>query len=204
MASTNIYVLRLTGGRYYVGKSNDVTSRFQQHLAGTGSAWTRKYRPIALEREIKNASPFEEDKITKELMAKHGIEKVRGGSYVQEELSEFHVEALKMELWGATDKCTTCGRQGHFARNCYARKDVTGKEIDTESESDDDSSRSSGSCYCCGRSGHYAADCYASTRVSYTARGDTKSVSCYRCGRAGHKSPDCYASSHVNGKRLYG
>lgn len=37
MSKTNIYVLRLEGGRYY-GKSDDVAKRFRQHLAGSGSA----------------------------------------------------------------------------------------------------------------------------------------------------------------------
>ena len=61
---TNIYVLRLEGNRYYVGKSNDVVTRYQQHINGYGSAWTRKYKPISLEKTIKNVSSFEEDKIT--------------------------------------------------------------------------------------------------------------------------------------------
>jgi len=176
--STNIYVLRLEGGRFYVGKSNDVAKRYQEHLAGAGSAWTRKYRPIVLEREIPNASPFDEDKLTKELMAKHGIDKVRGGSYVMETLPEFHTEALKMELWGATNKCTTCGRSGHFVKDCYASKDVTGKYIETDSEGEDDSD---------------SDNSYRDTRS--TGR-------CYRCGRTGHYSPDCYARSHADGRRL--
>jgi len=45
---------------------------------------------------------------------------VRGGSYVEIELSEFHKEALKMEIWAAKDLCTQCGRAGHFVKDCYA------------------------------------------------------------------------------------
>jgi predicted GIY-YIG superfamily endonuclease len=69
---TNIYILRLEGGKYYVGKSEDVINRYQQHMNGGGSSWTRKYKPISLEKTIENASPFEEDKITKEYMSKYG------------------------------------------------------------------------------------------------------------------------------------
>ena len=142
--STNIYILRLQGGRFYVGKSADTARRYQEHLAGTASAWTRKYKPVALERVITNASPFDEDKYTKELMAKHGIDKVRGGAYVTEALEDFQEEALRREIWGAGDKCTLCGRAGHFVKDCYARTDVEGNEIISEDESEC-SSRSSGS-----------------------------------------------------------
>ena len=46
MEKTNIYVLKLQGGRYYVGKSQDVIGRYKQHMDGKGSAWTKKYKPI--------------------------------------------------------------------------------------------------------------------------------------------------------------
>ena len=83
MSNTNIYVLRLEGGRYYIGKSDNMMNRYQQHINGSGSAWTRQYRPVSLEKIIENVSPFEEDKITKEYMSKYGIDNVRGGSYVE-------------------------------------------------------------------------------------------------------------------------
>lgn len=138
--STTIYVLRLEGGHYYIGKSNNVAARYQQHLDGKGSAWTRKYAPVSLVKTIESASPFDEDKITKEYMAKYGIEKVRGGSYVEVELSRFHMDALNMEIRGATNLCTQCGRAGHFVKECYATTDVSGNPLEFESddESDDD------------------------------------------------------------------
>jgi hypothetical protein len=96
----------LEGGRYYIGRSDDVIKRYQQHSSGLGSAWTKKYKPVRILDTIKNVSPFDEDKITKEYMAKYGIENVRGGSYVEIELSELQTEALKIELWQAKDLCT--------------------------------------------------------------------------------------------------
>jgi len=136
--STTIYVLRLEGGHYYIGKSDNVAARYQQHLNGKGSAWTKKYPPVSLVKTIKGASPFDEDKITKEYMLKYGIDNVRGGSYVQIELSPFHMDALNMEIRGATDLCTQCGRAGHFVRNCYATTDVSGNLLEFEFESDSD------------------------------------------------------------------
>jgi len=138
--TTNVYVLRLQGGHYYVGKSDDVIARYQHHLDGKGSAWTKKYPPIQLVESKDDVSPFEEDKVTKEYMAKYGIDKVRGGSYCQVDLSEFHTEALKMELWGASDCCTQCGRKGHFVKDCRAKKDVMGHTIEYEDSSEEDES----------------------------------------------------------------
>jgi len=138
--TTNIYILRLEGGRYYVGKSDNVMNRYQQHLNGGGSAWTRKYKPVSLVKTIENVSPFEEDKQVKEYMAKYGIQNVRGGSYVELNLSEFHMEALKMEIWAAKDKCTQCGRPGHFVKNCYATTDVSGNKIEFEESSGEEES----------------------------------------------------------------
>ena len=96
----------MEGGRYYIGRSDDVIKRYQQHTSGLGSAWTKKYKPVRILDTIENVSPFDEDKITKEYMAKYGIENVRGGSYVEIELSELQTEALKIELWQAKDLCT--------------------------------------------------------------------------------------------------
>jgi len=122
--STNIYILKLEGGNYYVGKSDNPAQRFIQHINGEGSAWTKKHRPLKLLNIIPNASSFDEDKHVKELMAKYGIDKVRGGTYVQDKLSVAQEEMLKKEIRGATDCCTRCGKEGHFVANCWAKKDV--------------------------------------------------------------------------------
>ena len=157
----SIYILNLQSGRYYIGKSNDVIKRYNQHFNGNGSAWTKKYKPISIEKIIENVSAFEEDKITKEYMSIYGIDKVRGGSYVQMELSDFHIECLNMEIWGANNKCTRCGRSNHFIKNCYAQIDISGNKIEEDSSDDEEEG-----CYRCGRSGHYSSDCYARKHIS--------------------------------------
>lgn len=183
MSATNIYVLRLKGGKYYVGKSANIEQRLQEHFDGKAAEWTRKYKPQSVLKVIENVSPFEEDKVTKEFMAKYGIENVRGGSYVSEVLHEADYDSLRREIWAATDCCTNCGRKGHFIKDCIARTDIDGNRLEYEEiwecgkcrkefESEygckrhERMCRSYNACYRCGRKGHYASDCYASTTVS--------------------------------------
>ncbi len=172
-AKTNIYILKLTGGNYYVGKSSDVAARVQEHFDGTGSAWTVRYRPLAVERIIEGADSFDEDSWVKRYMSQKGINKVRGGSYSSLELDPMQIAALNHEFNGAKDKCFNCGSTGHFASAC--NKQVT-KPVTK--------------CYRCGREGHYADNCYATTHVSDTHK-------CYRCNREGHYADNCYAKTRV-------
>ena len=193
MSNTNIYVLRLEGGRYYIGKSDNVKNRYQEHLKGHGSAWTRKYKPVSLERSIKNVSSFEEDKITKEYMSKYGIDKVRGGSYVEIRISEFHINVIKREIWAAKDLCTRCGRSGHFIADCYAKTEVGDKD---ESEDKDE-----WGCEYCDRAFTTVFGCRIHEKSCKEKNTNVKSKRyiCYRCGRSGHYSTDCYAVTHNKG-----
>jgi predicted GIY-YIG superfamily endonuclease len=128
MEKTNIYVLKLQGGKYYVGKSLDVIGRYQQHVNGQGSSWTKKHKPMSLLECKSDVSPFEEDKMVKEYMSKYGIDNVRGGSYTQIILDAVQTEALNREIRGGTDACHQCGQKGHFVKFCPNKNKVISKK----------------------------------------------------------------------------
>ena len=115
----NIYVLQLNENKYYIGKTyKHILERYMEHCRGEGSAWTRKYPPIALIEEHINVSEFEEDKITKQYMAKYGIENVRGGAYCRMNMPDSLVKLLYREIWHAQHKCLECGSNQHFVSKC--------------------------------------------------------------------------------------
>ena len=136
---TNIYVIKLKNNKYYVGQSQNVNQRIKQHERGEGSVWTQKHKPVEVMEVRKNVSAFDEDKITKEYMAKYGVENVRGGSYSQIQLSDKQEEIVTREIDTATGACFRCGEKGHFANRCDAEScsEEDGSE-DDDSEEDSD------------------------------------------------------------------
>jgi hypothetical protein len=167
---TNIYILKLENNKYYVGKSNDLETRLTSHKNGLASAWTKKYKPISVEKVIPNASSYDKNKETIEYMGKYGIDNVRGGIYVTEALDNTQRSEINKQIWGANDCCTQCGRKEHFIKNCKETKDVTGQDIiktgqdifktgqDIFKEEYKDKKLIK-TCFDCGKIGHYADKC---------------------------------------------
>ena len=203
MSNTNIYVLLLEKGKYYIGKSNDVFKRCIEHFEGSGSCWTKKYKPLKLEKTIENVSPFEEDKITKEYMLKYGIENVRGGTYIQIELTESQINSINDELRGAMDECMKCGKKGHFAAECaYYKKNKNSRVVPSRDDGEDDDDDVGHVCDKCGKT--FKDDCYYYEHISVCKVGKVrKGNACLRCGRKGHYATNCYAKSHVKGYYLH-
>ena len=124
----NLYILKCKDNRYYVGTTTlDTTKRLAQHMSGRGSAWTRKYKPLWIEKEIKNCDKYDEDKWTKIYMDKYGINNVRGGSYSQISLPSNEVNLLEREVNHANQKCLFCGKHGHFIKQCPSKKSINTK-----------------------------------------------------------------------------
>ena len=133
-----IYVLELEQRKYYVGKTNNPQFRLDSHFNSNGSAWTKLYTPVKILELIPNCDDYDEDKYTRIYMDKFGINNVRGGSFVLVELEKSTIEHLKLMSNGTNDRCFTCGKGGHFARDCenikYLQEFDTIEKIETEIE----------------------------------------------------------------------
>ena len=117
---------------------------------------------------------------------------MRGGSYSREVLSRTDIKALSKELRHADGGCLRCGRQSHWATDCYANTDVCGNaisddEYDEEQGEDDSRYR--------GRTGRGAGAGAAAGRESSKREAPCSSPggpskrskhACQRCGRDGH------------------
>lgn len=115
----NVYIIKCSNEKYYVGKTTrNVFERYSEHCHGSGSYWTKKYKPICLEEYFENCDEFDEDKYTKKYMKKYGIANVRGGRYAQMKLSDDVLKHLEDEISATDDKCYKCGKAGHFQRKC--------------------------------------------------------------------------------------
>lgn len=212
----HIYILKLINSKYYVGKTHNIENRYEQHVNGTGSAWTKKYKPLSIIKRIKSTSQFDEDKYVKEYMSKYGIENVRGGTYTSIELDDISLLQLQKELWHSKNLCTRCGRNSHFAKNCYAKTDVDGKTIDfedtTSSSSSDSESEVVWCCsycnkefdtengarfhennYCKKKYNNFGCNGYKSSNKGYNnfSNQGYKNKPCGICGKKGHREVNC-------------
>ncbi len=124
---STIYILKLESSKYYVGKTNNIEQRYKYHQNGTACQWTKLYPPVSILKTIENCSVFDEDKYVKEYMLIYGIDNVRGGSYVEEKLSDNQKEFIQRELWAASDCCTKCGSSDHFVSQCTSVKNFDDK-----------------------------------------------------------------------------
>lgn len=174
-----LYVLELADDCWYVGKTKDLDTRFARHLAGTGAEWTKLHPPKVIVEAREVTSSLDEDHVTKQLMMKYGVDKVRGGSYSQTVLSAEQLKLLTIEFRTGTNGCFKCGGDGHFAKNCRQA--------------------SAPRCDRCGRTSHVTSRCYAQThksgeRIEPVDRAGerigpmtgTEWMKCVQCGEQGH------------------
>lgn len=75
-----IYVWELEGGKYYIGYSENLSVRLEQHTSGEGAIWTKKYKPLSIIEIIRGGKDVEKSK-TLEYMKLKGFDNVRGSGW---------------------------------------------------------------------------------------------------------------------------
>lgn len=111
-----IYILKLWGGRYYVGMTNNLNFDIDTHFNTEILDWTKLYKPIQILEFIPDCDENDIDKYVVKLMEKHGILYVRGGSYTQ-----FKLGNASYKIWqtfNKKNKCHYCGELGHVYGFC--------------------------------------------------------------------------------------
>ena len=130
-APTSVYILELEGGRVYVGSSKNVTRRIDQHNAGTGSAFTRLYKPtgVILPRlgNVHGDGDAAERDETLRYMFLRGIPLVRGWKFTQVIMPFGDFDEAESNIRELYDLCRCCGRTGHFVSQCAATVDRWGR-----------------------------------------------------------------------------
>ena len=223
-----LYVLQCAGGKYYVGKTNDVMRRFEEHKSGKGSAWTSKYKPVKMLECRTITSDHDENNVTKDYMKKYGVENVRGGTYAQVSLADDVVNVLQMEFRGNADVCYKCNLAGHFATKCpNVEKKIAEKAVKNPVKKEPElkfnvveewgcsmcertfttkygCSIHEKSCkksvWCCSNCNTQFPD--KKTAEKHEEKCGVTEIICFRCGNEGHKSTKCYAKRHVDGYEL--
>ena len=196
---TYIYILQLTNNKYYIGKTSSPQTRILNHFQQQGSAWTKKYKPIRIEKEISNADDFDEDKWTIIYMNIYGIDNVRGGSFCSIQLSESNKQTLEQMITGSSDCCYKCGQIGHFIQDCHEQD---GQDEYTDEEDEEDEEYEDYEVWCCNycnkefdtlKGCTFHENVHCKKKHTHT-QSNTNSVICYTCGKPGHYSSDCYSN----------
>lgn len=126
-----IYVLELSQGRVYVGRTSDWRRRLTQHMTGHGSAFTQAFPPTGtllprLGCVTGSAEAAERDE-TLRYMFLRGIQVVRGWKYTRVFMAEDEVQDAEENIRELYDLCRRCGHPGHFVSQCKAHFDRLGR-----------------------------------------------------------------------------
>lgn len=111
-----LYVLKLEANKFYIGKTNNIQRRFNEHKRNS-CRFTVMYKPLQV-LETYRYFEFGEDMLTLKYMKKYGIDNVRGGSYSSPILSKEEIRLIDKMIKTSNDRCYICNDKGHYANAC--------------------------------------------------------------------------------------
>lgn len=114
-----IYIIECNEGKYYVGRTTNPKSRFNQHINKSGSAWTKKYGVNKVLYTIRTINQYSELIYTLECMQKYGIDNVRGGPFCQLTFTEDDYKTINLLINSLKNcACFNCGDTTHTIDAC--------------------------------------------------------------------------------------
>lgn len=139
-----VYILKCKDNCYFIGKTTgSYFTDINNHFQGNGCEWTKLHKPIRLEILRHFCDETDDDFYTRMYITKYGIDKVRGGSYSQTELTEEQLCEINHYPIDTHLTCYQCYMKGHkrhvcpFLRNSFDKKDTI-EDIDDDSKNNED------------------------------------------------------------------
>jgi len=92
-----VYVWELEDNKYYIGWSENLSRRLDEHITEEGSLWTKKYKPVGIVEIVRGDKQVERLK-TLQYMKKKGFDNVRGSVWCVLEYKSVPFEVQKFLL----------------------------------------------------------------------------------------------------------
>ena len=127
--SSGVYTLQLNTDKYYVGKSENVEERINQHktLSENSAKFVKDNNGVKtqielLTSDIEDLNLWEQQETLAQMLDK-GFNNVRGWEFTSSNpLTYEECVSIKTLLFGSGDLCRKCGNPDHFASNCNQTK----------------------------------------------------------------------------------
>ena len=178
----HIYILQLTCGKYFVGKSRDVEHTYAYYECGFGPKWIQTYNPVRILETHPVKSGTDVLDTTLALMKKHGLDSVRHYGCAEMRIPDYEEQAIRFLMHAPPDACVKCHATGHKAGEC------------TQPEN------TSWACQWCVSDypNRYACEQHEKGCRPPKEDPDAKDW-CSRCGRLYHTADRCYEVKHAEG-----